>query len=53
LIKSSEAQNNTLFELHKLFNLIWQTKKKCCDNKSWKYFFYYSAHTYVWFTIFV
>jgi len=26
-----------LSELHKLFKLIWQ--KKCCDNKSWKYFF--------------
>jgi len=27
-----------LSELNKLFKLIWQ-KKKCCDNKSWKYFF--------------
>jgi len=29
--------NIMLSELHKLFKLIWQ--KKCCDNKSWKYFF--------------
>jgi len=28
-----------LSELHKLFKLIWQ-KKKCCDCKSWKYFFH-------------
>jgi len=27
-----------LSELHKLFKLIWQKKKKCCDCKSWKYF---------------
>jgi len=26
-----------LSELNKLFKLIWQNKK-CCDNKSWKYF---------------
>jgi len=26
-----------LSELNKLFKLIWR-KKKCCDNKSWKYF---------------
>jgi len=28
-----------LSELNKSFKLIWQ-KKKCCNNKSWKYFFY-------------
>jgi len=29
-----------LSELHKLFKLIWQ-KKKRCDYKSWKYFFFF------------
>jgi len=37
---SSETQNSMLPELHKLFKLIWQKKKKCCDCKSWKYFFF-------------
>jgi len=27
-----------LSEPHELFKLIWQ-KKKCCDYKSWTYFF--------------
>jgi len=34
-----EIENNKLSELNKLFKLIWQ-KKKCYDNKSWKYFFF-------------
>jgi len=38
-IKSSESLNIMLSEPYKLFKLIWQ-KKKCCDYKSWKYFFY-------------
>jgi len=36
----TETQNNKLSELNKLFKLIWQ-KKKSCDNRSWKCFFFF------------
>jgi len=36
-----ETQNYMLSELNKLFKLIWQKKKKCCD--------YYNVKQYCWF----
>jgi len=39
-------QNNKLSELNKLFKLIWQ-KKKCCDNKSWKYLYFFNRVQYI------
>jgi len=45
LIESSKPQNIMLYELQKLFKLIW-LQKKCCDYNFFynDFFFFYSAY---------